>query len=1032
MWVAAPAGAGKTTLASSWLASIAQPSLWYGVDKTDHDPAAFFYQFAQGVASLASPEPELPVFNAEYTAGRADFARRYFRAAFDLLPAGTWVVLDNFHLASDSADFADVVRVMFSEAQNGVQFLVLSRSPPGAIFSALGSDRLELVSASELAFTPVEAARLLAVGDIDADSSRAIYALTEGWAAGLVLMREYLMRGGSAVDVATTRLDETAFDYIAAEVFANLSPEVRSFLLRVSFLPLITADLAQAVTGQTDAARILGDLCHRQFFTSHAGGGEPGYRLHHLFMAFLQRKAGTELDPSTFLDVARNAADHLSVIGNTDSAIALYARLKLWLPLGALVRRGAELLIRRGQWETLARWVDMMPADVQDGEPQICYSMALALMPVDEFRSREWFARSYESFERSGDDKGALLAASGPVIGMNSEYSNFAGRELWLQRFVQRFSETHPELTPAEEVRVHVAALCVPMLTHDVDQADPRIVAASERVTTLIRDHADALSGDELFMLAAALADYSWHMGLTQVERVDALMQRHSRRRDVRPLARVRWLSMLAAIYRHFGEYDSARRHWDEAWAIADREALDQGKFPLLITRFELQASSGELTAAAETMTLLDPIAARSKAGKLPEYLLAKCKFLLACGKPLAARQAIELAAKVLQDNSAPDKEIGVCQTFAAYTYIVAGEPDRALALLANALPTQNGRGWEVAESMRRLFVAVKQLNEGSVELERTLRDAFSHTRAVGWENYLAPLPQLAAQLSSMALDLGCEPDFVRSAIRKRGLAPPDGAGEAWPWPVKIATLGRFEVRIEDTPIRFEGKTPRKPLELLKAVIALGGRAVSRERLYDLLWPDAEHQAASMALDTVMSRLRKLLALPDVIGREEGKLGLDAQQAWVDVWAFDREVDALQATLHRAPSVDVTAAVAAHAETILRLYKGPFLGSEEPQRWALAARDRWQNRFLRSLAEIGRFYEEGGQWERAIALYERGVEVDNLAEDLYRRLMHCYLEHGKPAEAARAYRRCREMLSVQLGIPPSADTEALFQSIYRR
>ena len=462
--------------------------------------------------------------------------------------------------------------------------------------------------------------------------------------------------------------------------------------------------------------------------------------------------------------------------------------------------------------------------------------MALALMPVDEAASREWFSRSYRASEAT-DRRSALLAASGAVIGMNLEYSNFEGRALWLQRFMLHFSSPPPPLLPVEEARVYVAALCVPMLTHDVDQADPRIVKASERVTSLIRDHADTLSGDELFMLAAALADYSWHAGLTQVKRVDSLMQRHAGRRDVRPLVKLRWLSLLAAIYRHFGEYDNAQRYWDDAWAIADREKLDRGRFPLLITRFELETSSGRLDEAAETMAMLDPIAASSRHAKLPEYLLAKCKFLLKCGKPLAARQAIDLAAKVLQDNGAPDKEIGVCKTFAAYTYVAAGELDRALELMAESLPTQNGRGWEVAESMRLMFAAAQRRAQGREDLPRALRAAFAHTRAVGWENYLAPLPGLAAELSLLALDVDCEPDFVRAAIRARKLTPPPGAGESWPWPIRISTFGRFAVRHDNVPLRFEGKTPRKPLELLKSIIALGGHAVSRERLYISLWP---------------------------------------------------------------------------------------------------------------------------------------------------------------------------------------------------
>jgi len=83
------------------------------------------------------------------------------------------------------------------------------------------------------------------------------------------------------------------------------------------------------------------------------------------------------------------------------------------------------------------------------------------------------------------------------------------------------------------------------------------------------------------------------------------------------------------------------------------------------------------------------------------------------------------------------------------------------------------------------------------------------------------------------------------------------------------------------------------------------------------------------------------------------------------------------------------------------------------------------------LADAGRFWETCGDWPRAMSLYERVLEEDSLAEDLYRRLMRAHIERGEPAEAARVYRRCREMLSVQLGIPPSADTEALFKSIYK-
>ena len=214
---------------------------------------------------------------------------------------------------------------------------------------------------------------------------------------------------------------------------------------------------------------------------------------------------------------------------------------------------------------------------------------------------------------------------------------------------------------------------------------------------------------------------------------------------------------------------------------------------------------------------------------------------------------------------------------------------------------------------------------------------------------------------------------------------------------------------------------------LLKALIAFGARSVDKQRLADALWPDAEPAGAQAALDMATSRLRKFLGLSDVVIIEDGKIGLNPAQAWIDTWALDREVEAMQRAL-REDGNDV----AAIGERLLALYRGAFLDNEEPQRWMLAARDRWRNRFLRSLSDAGRYHERCEHWLEAIALYERGIEVDTIAEDLYRRLMRCHLARGQPAEAARVYRRCREMLSVQLGIAPAAETEALFQSIYRR
>ena len=173
------------------------------------------------------------------------------------------------------------------------------------------------------------------------------------------------------------------------------------------------------------------------------------------------------------------------------------------------------------------------------------------------------------------------------------------------------------------------------------------------------------------------------------------------------------------------------------------------------------------------------------------------------------------------------------------------------------------------------------------------------------------------------------------------------------------------------------------------------------------------------------SRLRKLLALDGVLVLREGRLSLDPAQVWTDVWAFDRMVADCLDQLRRAQGSEIESA----GETLLSLYSGDLLKGEPDAPWLIAARDRLRSKFLRTLKALGGFWEANEAWDRAQSLYERVLEIDNVAEEVYRRLMGCHVRAGRPAEALRVYRRCRQMLSTVLGIVPSAETETLARCV---
>jgi len=179
--------------------------------------------------------------------------------------------------------------------------------------------------------------------------------------------------------------------------------------------------------------------------------------------------------------------------------------------------------------------------------------------------------------------------------------------------------------------------------------------------------------------------------------------------------------------------------------------------------------------------------------------------------------------------------------------------------------------------------------------------------------------------------------------------------------------LGQFRLVIEDQPIT-ETKAQRKPLNLLEVLIAMGGVDVKVERIAEVLWPDAEGDAAVSAFTTTVSRLRKLIG-SEAITIKSSRISLDRKRCWVDVAALEHQLD------KSAPMDSDPAAMGVLAEQVLALYKGPFLFDEEGE-WALPLRDRLRMKLSRFLAQCTMVLNDVGEAERAAGIVARAVSLD--------------------------------------------------------
>ena len=201
--------------------------------------------------------------------------------------------------------------------------------------------------------------------------------------------------------------------------------------------------------------------------------------------------------------------------------------------------------------------------------------------------------------------------------------------------------------------------------------------------------------------------------------------------------------------------------------------------------------------------------------------------------------------------------------------------------------------------------------------------------------------PTSLTPLLALALAHGIEPDYVRDLIRQRAAAaaaaPTRRAGRGrW----RSARSASSRSPRDGEPLVSKGKAQKKPLELLKALVAHGGRSVDAAMLTALLWPDAEGDDAKTSFDSNLYRLRKLRRRRRRAAAG-GRQAVAQPGAWsgVDTWAFEARA--------RGRAHDVDAALRAATAAI------SWRSRRRPP-WALPVRDRLQAQLVARRAGGGR------------------------------------------------------------------------------
>jgi LuxR family maltose regulon positive regulatory protein len=1012
--VVGPPGAGKTTLVASWLDARSIKGIWYQVDEGDAALATLFHYLGTAVRDFTRRgQRPLPALTAEYLPDVAGFARRFFRELFSRLSHRATLVLDNYQEIEADHGFHRIVADAVNEIPAGTTLIVISRRDPPDCYSRLvANENVALVEWEDLKLTLDEAQ---AIGGVRPESNlpliRALHEDCGGWAAGFTLMLERALRGRQAPQVTRPESLRAVFDYFAGELFGRLPAESRPLLLALSVLPRMSEAAAQAVTGTSAAIRLLEDLHRRRLFTDRRLAAQPVYQFHALFLAFLQDRATQLLDAVELAALNRRAVQALLRDGSVEEALPLYLEARAFRDARGVILAHAAELVGQGRWEVVVQWIGSLPGDLVRSDCWLLYWLGTARISVAPSEAREQLERSYDQALGKRDALCEIQAAAGIVQTYMFEYARFRPLDRWMEAIHEGLQRVLEFPSIDAEARAQSAFLAAVSHRHP---DDTRIDACVGRVFELLPRVSDV---NLRVTSAAYLLLWGTHGGPIEVAARSAPLLESCVREPGVTALNAAWAWLLISWYHCLV---SNQRECCEALsvieAIAEKEGLPMvRKFSALIgswTEMHVCNIGKAQTWHAQLIRTIDPSSLFDKASvEGIEAWLAVLR-----NEPRAALTHGKSAAEwhdasgctVLQANHR------VSCIWANVLLRDFTEARRWIAETRAFLSRTRSVWQEVVLRATEAYIALE--NGNREEAHERLRAAFGYARESGYHYSLGQhLRPWMSRLSAAALEAGIEVEYVRSQIRKFGWEVPASRPANWPWRVTVYTLGRFELLIDGEPFSFAHKAPRKPLALLKALIAMGGSRVSEHRLIDALWPDEEGDRGAEAIEIGLRRLRQVLRAPEAVVVSEGTVSLDRGLVWFDSEAFE--------------DLTATGTDTREMRRGLDLYRGEFLAEDAEAPWTVSARERLRRKFVNIVDLSGRRLELEQSWADAAALYVRGLDSDPLAEVFYQGLMRCHLATRCKAEGLSVFRRMRQTLSVTLGITPSPESERMYRAL---
>jgi LuxR family maltose regulon positive regulatory protein len=398
--VQAPAGYGKTVLLAQWREVLLETRArvaWIALEQADRTARRFVATIASALVHAGIDLPQDVLHGANQWRPE-DFLEAILQHG-ERRPGETWLMLEDWHVV-ESEEVVGLLDTLLRRMPVDWRVALSSRSRPALNLLALRAQgQLTELGKDDLRFTLAETQALITGASLPAPAVAALAEITEGWPIALQLSQMWLSHDGELDALKRSFIDsiEGMAEYLAAEVFATLGPDLRAFLVESSICPRFNSDLADAVRQRSDSAKQMEALKTLHGLAVPLDGRRQWYRHHRIFAEFLdvQRR---HLPVERLASLHRGAADWFEREGLLLEAIE-HAQLSGDLPRAVALLEGAgcvDICIRFGA-PAVRPFLESVPPHVVQSRPRLrtAYaamslkrgSIAQAVQILDELRA---------------------------------------------------------------------------------------------------------------------------------------------------------------------------------------------------------------------------------------------------------------------------------------------------------------------------------------------------------------------------------------------------------------------------------------------------------------------------------------------------------------------------------------------------------------------------------------------------------------------------------------------------------------------